>query len=105
MGRIPKETLELLHDLFLLEEAGWNMQDELYDIGRTLGADEIPKYLDDKITFKEFLMFRSIARANNIPDEIFKQRLRHRKPIWAAATQIHKKRGGRNKRPNRISKM
>lgn len=101
MGRIDKETLDLLHDLFELERHGWDMEAELYDVGRRLGANEIPVYLAGIISFSEFRMFRDIARANGIPDEIFKQRLRHQKDIWDAATQPYKKRGGRNKGPKK----
>lgn len=87
-----RHILNEINLLLALDATGWPCDIELRKAGDKLGSDEKPGYMPNDLSLEDFEKWLKIAKQNDIPAAIFKDRLRRHKTPEQAATKPYKKR-------------
>lgn len=90
--QIRKKVFCQLELLFELHNSGWPVDAKLRDCGDLLAPGEKHDYMPEGMNFEELEHFLRLAKRNDVPARVFKDRLRLGKlPVEAATKPYTKK--------------
>ena len=91
MRRLPRDqqikVLKRINRLLDAERSGEDHTKELQALGELLGHDDKPTYRPGHISQDEYRKYMPVAKANDIPLRVYKDRLRRGKSAKDAATK------------------